>query len=136
MIKTLLLILGKILLFGWSVLYFSAAGWGFMYVAATARGLLRPDLWLNFSYGMGCIFAIYCALVSLNVFKGRSLLISGVVMHFLAVLSIVSHSEYYDPTGLNDHLSFLGIFSALWCIHFAAQFPYQSNAENVNIPLK
>ena len=43
MIKVFL-ISAKLLLVGWSLVFFLVAGWGYLYFAATARGMLRPEL--------------------------------------------------------------------------------------------
>ena len=124
--KKSLLILAKLLLIGWSSLYFFAGAWGLLYVAS-AVGLTRPELWINFTYGYGCIFSIYCILCCLLPFRQKPLLISGIVMQIIAVFCIVwSYRHFYVPKDVNPELSFFGIFLVLWWLHFLALVTWQS----------
>ncbi len=130
MIKVFL-ISAKLLLVGWSLVFFLVAGWGYLYFAATARGMLRPELLLSFGGGFGALFAVYCIVAALGVFKLKALLISGIIMHFVALYCIYWISDNYYPEDLNSNLRYFGIFTSLWMIHFLSQAIYERSEQRL-----
>jgi hypothetical protein len=126
MIKKVFLALSKVLLVGWSLLYLLGQLWGLLYVSGNLRGLLRTELWINFAYGFGCLFSIYCIFSCFGLLRWKNLLVSGILMHILAILSIVWIYKYYYPEQLTTDIYSLSIFAFLWFLHFIAQFIYET----------
>jgi hypothetical protein len=135
------LILTKIMLGGWGLLFLIGSGWGLLYSAATFKGLFtRPELWINLGLGFGSLFSIYCVLSSLNVFRRKILLASGILMQIAAILCVIWSYNYYYPK-LPDNSRFLttdfylfGIFAVLWWLHFVAVFIYVPRTSNLLRP--
>ncbi len=132
--KNVFLVSVKVLLVGWSFFYLFVAGLGFLYGASSGMALLRPGLWISFSYGFGCLFSIYCVLSCvLPFFRWKMLLFSGIVMQILAFYCIYWSYHFKLPINyqyaldvLNIELFCLSIFLILWWLHFIAVFINQS----------
>jgi hypothetical protein len=127
-----ILLVTKILLASWSIFLLAFQVRGFAYVTQRASNLLRLDLWANFSYGFGMLFSIFCILSCFNLFKGRGLLICGILVQLLALISIFSGDKQYDTRGIMLNLALLFVYSLLWWLHFGVQCSYRCNLNKLN----
>jgi hypothetical protein len=102
--------------------------WSLAYVTQNVRNFARPEVWTNFDWGFGCIFSAYCFFSCLGILKSKPLLFSGILMHLLAIMSLIWGDKYNDTRAFQLGVYLLSVYAVLWCLHFIAQSIYRKES--------
>jgi hypothetical protein len=100
------------------------------YATQNVRNFARLEVWTTFLYGFGCIFSAYCFLSCLGILRSKALLFSGILMHLLAVMSLIWGDKYNDSRLFQWSAYLLSIYAVLWWLHFVSQSIYRKETNS------